>query len=220
MKRIQIKFCGFKTEEEVDEAVQLPIDAMGFILVPGRKRSISKERLYHLIKRVKESIWTVGVFQNTPLSELMELTSQVPIKAVQLHGDESPFYCQMLKKHFPSVHVIKVFHTMDEIKNRHLLSAYAPWIDVALLDAATPQIQGGTGQAFAWELIPPFLKTCQQEKLPLWIAGGLHEGNVTKLLTKYDVHGIDVSSGIETDGRKDPERMKRLIRMVKQDECG
>jgi phosphoribosylanthranilate isomerase len=120
----------------------------------------------------------------------------------------------MLKERMP-VRVIKAFHVIREIENEHLLSEYAPWIDVALLDAATHQHQGGTGQTFAWEVIPPFLKACQREQLPLWIAGGIHEGNVHQLLSQYDVQGIDVSSGIESNGRKDVERMKNLVRMVK-----
>lgn len=215
MKQIQIKFCGFKTEKEVDEAISLPIDAIGFILVPGRKRTISKEKLIQLVRRVKEPIWTVGVFQNSPLQDVLEILDQVPLKAVQLHGDESPEYCQQLKRHH-AIKVIKAFHVIGEIQKKYPLSAYVPWIDVALLDAATPSIQGGTGKTFAWDQIPPFLNECRQEKIPLWIAGGLDEGNVTTLLSKYDIQGIDVSSGIEVDGYKDPERMKRLVRMVKQ----
>lgn len=219
MNRVQIKFCGFRTEKEVDEAVQLPVDAVGFILVPGRKRTIRVDRLSSLVRRVAEPIWTVGVFQNAPLEEIIEVLEWVPLRAVQLHGDESPSFCRSLKER-STVKIIKAFHVGEEIADQRHLPEFAPWIDVALLDAASGQRKGGTGQTFAWEKIPPFGEACRREKIPLWIAGGLHEENVLSLISRYRPQGIDVSSGIEAEGRKDPERMKRLVRKVKRYERG
>jgi phosphoribosylanthranilate isomerase len=213
MKRTQIKLCGFRTLEDVEMIEGFPVDAIGFILVPGRKRSVSPEQISALVDRVPSGVLTVGVLMNPSLDEIGEWLSLAPLQAIQLHGEEPPAFCRAVKERFP-VRVIKTFHVDEEIKSPWSLQEYSPWIDVALLDSGAGKTRGGTGTTFDWEQISSFQKECRYFQVPLWVAGGLNEENVEGLIRAYAPDGVDVSSGIESDGKKDREKIKRFVERV------
>lgn len=213
-KKISLKFCGFFAEPDVEKAVQFDIDAIGFILVRGRKRSVEREMLPKLVRKVPAGIWTVGVLQNPSLREMEEWLSVAPLSAIQLHGEETPEFCRTVKKAF-GVRVIKTFHVTGRIAGEERIAQYAPWIDAALLDTGT---SGGSGQAFDWNQIPPFYEECRRAGVPLWVAGGLNVRNVRSLITRYPLDGVDVSSGIEADGGKKAELMAKFAERVKRNE--
>ncbi|MGA9173136.1 MAG: phosphoribosylanthranilate isomerase [Thermoactinomyces sp.] len=213
-KKPALKFCGFLAEADVVKAVHLDIDAIGFILVPGRKRSIKKEMLPNLVRKVPERVWTVGVLQNPSIQEIEEWLSLAPLTAIQLHGGETPEFCREVKKAF-GVRVIKTFHVANRIDGGDRLAQFSPWIDVALLDTGTGKTSGGSGQSFDWNQIPPFYEQCRMLGVPLWVAGGLNALNVTSLIKRYRLDGVDVSSGIEADGRKNADLMAQFVERVK-----
>lgn len=212
MKRTKVKLCGFKRIEDVQAASQLPIDAIGFILVPGRKRIVSAELLPALVESVPESIDPVGVLMNPTREEISRWLDLVPLAAIQLHGNESPDLCAWIKERY-SVKVIKTFHP-TECLDIQKLREYRSVIDLALLDHA----QGGTGTCYNWRIIPSYQAIFRDMDIPLWIAGGLTPENIEQLIELTEPDGVDVSSGIEQDGKKDVLKMRTLVKRVKKDE--
>jgi phosphoribosylanthranilate isomerase len=96
-----------------------------------------------------------------------------------------------------------------------LLHSYAGVVDVILLDTYDPIVGGGTGETFAWHCIREYLSWTKQHGLQLIVAGGLNEENVVQLIADYHPDGVDISSGVETDGSKDPLKIKRFVERVK-----
>jgi phosphoribosylanthranilate isomerase len=208
MSRIQIKLCGFRCVEDVQKVKTFPIDAIGFILVPGRKRTVREEEYPELLAAVPSSVKKVGVFLNPTQSEMEKWFKIAPLDIVQLHGTESPEFCKWVRDTF-HVQIIKTFHIHSH-EWVDPITAYQSSIDVALLDHA----HGGTGQTYDWSVIPPYQKRCQDLHIPLWVAGGLTSENVFSLLQQVHPNGIDVSSGIESDGVKDFNKIKTFIERV------
>lgn len=207
---IGIKLCGFQRVEDVRKAASLPIDAIGFILVPRRRRTVEWNQLDALIAAVPPQIKKVAVLKDASLEAAQKLTDRFPFDAIQLHGDETPAYCKELREHI-QVALVKVFSVSKTPVLEELLPDYAPWIDQILLDSAG----GGRGKAFDWSQIPHWKEAAKALKLPLWVAGGLHPDNVASLIESYRPDGVDVSSGIETDGRKDVGKMRDFVERVK-----
>lgn len=215
MKRPFIKFCGFQKAEDVRLASRLPVDALGFILVPGRRRSVSREQLPELIRQVSPAQLAIGVLQNPTWEEAKSWLYLAPLTGIQLHGEESAEFCRKLKSTF-SVHVTKVIHIQDERDPMQELEVYRPWVDAILLDKQAGNVKGGTGRPFVWDSIPLWKEACQKAEIPLWIAGGINETNVFDLITRYQPDGIDVSSGIEKNQRKDGATMRLFIERVEK----
>ncbi|MCH5585450.1 phosphoribosylanthranilate isomerase [Shimazuella sp. AN120528] len=201
-----MKFCGFKTIEEVEFASTLPIQAIGFILVPNRKRTVSLEQLAYLLPIIPDSIWRVGVFQNPSLEEVGNAVS-LGLSMVQLHGQESPAFCKQVKESW-QIPIIKVF---SETQLQEIPS-YKDVMDIVLLDHAS----GGKGELIDWSYIPQAKRVTESLHLPLWIAGGLNESNIDNLYSNYELDGVDLSSGIESNGRKDNQKMIKLVERMKK----
>lgn len=212
---ISLKCCGFQYEEDVRMALQFPIDAVGFILVPGRKRTVSTTVLPHLVDLIPPTVDTIGVCIEPTLSELKAWFASASLSGIQLHGDESPAFCQKIKKRWPKKKLIKVFHPDENGRGPERLAEYAPWIDVVLLDSSVHGQRGGTGVRFDWQKIYDYAPYCQKEQLPLWVAGGITPKNVSPLLNDFPLEGIDISSGIEVDGRKSEKLLSELVKKVK-----
>jgi phosphoribosylanthranilate isomerase len=196
-----MKFCGFRTIEEVKFAATLSIQAIGIILVPNRRRTVSLEQLSEMLAVIPASIERVGVFQNPTLEEVDKAVS-LGLSMVQLHGQESPAFCQQVKEHW-DIPIMKVFAT-SQIQE---IPAFKDTIDKVLLDHAA----GGLGKQIDWSYIPQAKKAVTPYQFPLWVAGGLNEKNIQSLCNNYEIDGVDLSSGIESDGKKDKQKMLRLL---------
>jgi phosphoribosylanthranilate isomerase len=202
----------------------LPFHELGFVFAPSKRRVTREEAkgLLEAAKRISAAAdlppRAVGVFVDMPLGEMEPLLSEVPLDVVQLHGSESPDYCRTLKNSNPSTAIWRVMSVGPnrssgaELDREALeqLSAYAESIDAVLIDAPG----GGTGQPFDWQAIDSYQTAARQLGLTLYVAGGLHEGNVGELLRLHAPQGVDVSSGVETDGRKDIDKIKAFVRKV------
>ncbi len=215
MKRPFVKFCGFQKAEDVQLASRLPVDALGFVLVPGRKRSVPREHLPELVRQVSPAQMAIGVLQNPTWEEAISWLNSSLLAGIQLHGEESAAFCQKLKSSF-SVHITKVFHIQKKRDPVEELEVYRPWVDAILLDKQVGNVKGGTGRTFAWDSIPLWKEACRKAKVPLWIAGGINETNVFDLITRYQPDGMDVSSGIEKNQRKDGAAMQHFIERVEK----
>ena len=215
MKKPFIKFCGLKSVQDVQLASRLPVDALGFILVPHRRRSVTRRQLPELIRHVSKEQLAIGVLQNPVWDEVISWLNTAPLSGVQLHGEEPASLCEKIKSVDPKLHITKVIHIQDSLPVQVRLEEYQPWVDAVLLDTAAGNQKGGTGKRFDWSLIPAWKEACRKLNLPCWIAGGLDENNVYDLITRYRPDGMDVSSGIEKNQRKDGAKMRLFLERVK-----
>lgn len=225
MHKALVKICGLQDVEVLKSMVQLPLNYIGFVFAPSRRR-VSPVRAAELLTVLgewehEEAPLAAGVFVNPTLEELRELLSTVLLDVIQLHGDESPEFCHKVKEAFPQVQIWKAFSVIvnnnDQLKNSPTrFINYAGAVDAFLLDTFDPEQKGGSGRTFAWEEIPAYKEQAAGLGLPLFVAGGLHPDNVSELLNDYAPDGVDVSSGVETDGVKDIAKMTAFVERVKQ----
>lgn len=213
MSHTMIKLCGLQYEEDVTALRGMDVAAAGFILVPGRKRTVTPERARQLRSLLPPQVRAIAVLMDPTPQEVESLLQAVAFDGIQLHGEESPAFCRRIKE--MEVEVVKVFHMDEDTEGIATADAYAPWIDRALLDSSVAGNRGGSGRRFAWKRIPLIRNQWHSLGVPLWVAGGINADNVTELL-RYSPDGVDVSSGIETEGRKNPVLMKRLVERVRR----
>lgn len=220
-QRPRIKICGLKDVPTILAMDGLPIHEIGFVFAPS-KRQVNKETAAHLIKAVGQlkaaggvRPRTVGVFVNETFDNLQQLLTEAPLDVVQMHGNETAAFCQSVRDDL-NVDVWKVFSIKREAEGNEQESAlerltpYAAAVNAVLIDAPG----GGTGKTFDWDTIEDYNKAAEKLGMTLYVAGGLHEGNVKELLETYAPNGIDVSSGVETDGHKDIDKIELFVRRV------
>jgi len=211
-----LKVCGNYLPVDLDllQEVEDQIDHIGFIFTPVSKRWVSQEQVAKWMEEypfLKEK--AVGVFLNQELSEVEQMIQTTGIKHVQLHGEETPSFCEELKKRY-LVSLWKVF-SVEEGQINQDITPYASVIDHVLLDTKVKGISGGTGIQFDWSIIPPIYQKLSAYNLNLWIAGGISPDNITELLKEYPLDGVDLASGVEGRKGKDKEKLYQLIERMR-----
>jgi len=217
-----IKICGLRDAHTIAAMDGLNITEVGLVFAPS-KRQVSVEEGTQLVSSIKQLSsrdgkppQAVGVFVNKPIDEMVALLHRVPLDVVQLHGNESVAYYADLHKQLSNTVLWKVVsvaadhHTIEVPQLIAELEPYMPYTERVLIDAPG----GGTGKTFNWDAIDAYQQTAAHFNKPLIIAGGLHAGNVAELLQHYSVDGIDVSSGVETNGVKDIVKIKEFVGKV------
>lgn len=199
----RVKFCGLRRREDALSANRLMPDFAGVVLSPGFKRSVSEEVACELRQILDLRIKLVGVFVNERPERVIELLQNGLIDAAQLHGDEPPEDIERIRK-ASGKPVIKFFALRD---GGDAAMAQASPADFVLLDSGT-----GTGKAFDWTLT-------QLVRRPFFLAGGLTAGNVGDAIHTCRPYAVDVSSGIETEGKKDFEKMAAFLAAVSKEEA-
>lgn len=218
-----VKICGLKDNDTLERVLPLPVDQIGFLFAPS-KRQVTPQQAGELIRAVKDyrerglpAPETVGVFVDPTEEQLRDTLAIAPLDIVQLHGSEPPDFCRRVKTAFP-VRVWRVCSVSgaggDERSVAEALDPYAGCIDGLLLDTAG----GGTGKTFEWNRIPVYKQWAGRHGIPLLVAGGLSPDNVAELLDAYAPDGVDVSSGVETDGVKDIVKITAFVERVKRRE--
>lgn len=208
-----IKCCGFRDIDSLNKLKELDVDLVGFILAPSKRR-VPTETLRDLLEAVPEGMKKVGVFVNPSFEELEKLFVDARLDIIQLHGQESPEFCKEAKQRF-STQIIKAVH-IGAGEGELPSEEYGPWIDYLLLDTFDTQAAGGTGKTFRWDVIPTYHKWCDKYQVKLLVAGGITPENVQELVGQWPLDGIDVASGIETEGSKDRNKIERLVKGVKK----
>jgi phosphoribosylanthranilate isomerase len=191
-----IKICGITNEDDALLAAALGADAVGFIFATSSRR-ITVTRARDIVRRLPPEIVTVGVFRDERRERVVEAANTVGLRAVQLHGAETPEDCRWIRERVPAT--IRAFAAGS--RGLDDLAAYGA--DLVLIDSATP----GSGQVFDWAVL---------EGAPVGrafiLAGGLTPGNVADAITAVRPWGVDVSSGVESvPGRKDPVKLREFI---------
>lgn len=190
----KIKICGMRRDEDIDFANSLHPDYIGFVLTEGFRRSITPETAARLKKRLGGGIKAVGVFVNDGADKINLLFERNVIDIAQLHGDESPEYCKMIKA--PIIKYFNCSHGEPDDLDKYDVEYF-------LFDSGT-----GTGRAFDWSNIPKTDK-------PFFLAGGISESNVKQAIDTAKPFAVDVSSSVETNGYKDYKKMKRFMEMAR-----
>ncbi|EHJ91959.1 phosphoribosylanthranilate isomerase [Vreelandella boliviensis] len=199
--RTRIKFCGFTRGEDIDRAVALGVDALGFVMWPKSARSVNVEQLAALSARVPAFVTRVGLFVDQP-AELIEQCLPY-LDMLQFHGNETPDDCQRF-----ALPWMKALRMRDEIDLGHEAMRYHQ-AQALLLDAYRPGTPGGTGETFDWSRIPANLTK------PVILAGGLSADNIADAVRQAAPYAVDVSGGIEaSQGCKDAEKMASFVRHV------
>lgn len=196
----RIKLCGLKSLDDVIAANAVQPDYIGFVFANTSKRFVTPQTAEQLRKKLDRKIAAVGVFVNEPVEIVAELLNQGTIDMAQLHGNESEEYITLLRKKTDKK-LIKAFN-VNEAKN--LKAAYSCSADYILLDSGS----GGTGESFDWSILQGFDR-------PYFLAGGLNINNVSEAVSRLHPYAVDVSSGVETDGRKDDVKMAAFVNVVR-----
>ena len=190
----KVKICGLSTKEAVKTAVSAGADYIGFVFAPS-KRQVTVEQATELAKFIPSHIQKVGVFVSPSRADLLEAIEKVGLDLVQVHGQVADDLFEDLP--CASIQAVQVDG------DGHVPNSQA---DYLLFDAPV----AGSGQTFDWEQ----LDTTELSQ-PFFIAGGLNEDNVEESIQHFSPFAVDVSSGVETDGQKDHEKIIRFIERVK-----
>lgn len=202
-KRTRIKICGITRAEDLRAAVELGVDALGFVFYPPSPRFLNTEQASKLVRAVPPFVTTVGLFVNAPAAAVRSVLEAVPLHALQFHGEEDAAYCRQFGRQY--IKAARVRQGFDLVE----YAASFPDAHGLLLDAYVNGY-GGAGQTFDWGLIPPALP------LPLILSGGLDTDNVEAAIRGVRPWAVDVSSGVESaKGIKDATKMAAFITGVR-----
>jgi phosphoribosylanthranilate isomerase len=193
----KIKICGLKREEDVIFVNSAKPDYAGFVFA-GVKRKVDFNIAARLRSLLDDKIQSVGVFVNDKIDNIVSLCEDKIINLVQLHGEEDESYISRLKERIKNS-VIKAVRVKDKIYS------VATKADFVLFDTYSSSECGGSGKVFDWDL----LKECKRS---FFLAGGLNKDNIAAAVKKLNPYCIDLSSGVETNGVKD---LNKIIEMVK-----
>ena len=190
----KVKICGLSTREAVETAVSAGADYIGFVLAPS-KRQVTLDQAADLAKLIPSDVKKVGVFVSPSRAELLEAIDKIGLDLIQIHGQVADDLFENLP--CDSIQAVQVDG------EGHVPNSQA---DYLLFDASV----AGSGQTFDWGQLDTAGLT-----QPFFIAGGLKEDNVVKAIQHFTPYAVDVSSGVETDGQKDHEKIRRFIERVK-----
>ena len=190
----KVKICGLSNIEAVETAVSAGADYIGFVFAPS-KRQVTLEQAAELTKIIPTNVKKVGVFVSPSRAELLEAVDKVGLDFVQVHG-------QVVDKLFENLPCGSI-QAVQVDGDGHVPNSQA---DYLLFDAPV----AGSGQTFDWGRLD-----MTELAQPFFIAGGLNEDNVARAIQHFSPFAVDVSSGVETDGQKDHEKIRRFIERVK-----
>ena len=197
----KVKICGFTEAENAREAAIAGVDAVGLVFYDKSPRNVNIFRAQEIIEGLPPFVNRVGLFVNANPSFVDEVLCEVPLDTLQFHGDESLLDCSQYQMPFIKSLRVKpetnVFQVADEFSSASAI----------LLDSFNPSAYGGTGEAFDWSL------ACVDISLPIILAGGLNETNVSVAISQVKPYAVDASSGVESaPGVKDIDKIVAFIR--------
>lgn len=207
----KVKICGLRREEDICCVNAYLPDYIGFVFYPESKRYVTGEQAQKLKEKLDPRIRAVGVFVNADPDEVIALLQKSIIDIAQLHGQESEEQLRKIREQTgkPVIRAVKVTEETD------LQKAYQTDADYILLDNGM-----GSGKPFPWDVI---LKQLAQEELqekicrkPFFLAGGISPENMERAAEAFRPYALDLSSSVETDGVKDPEKIRKLMETIRK----
>ena len=216
---MQVKICGVRTLEDARVATEAGADFIGLVFVPGRRRRLEIPDAASIVYGTRQYSPSapkfVGLFADQPLAEVNETIAACALDAAQLCGAESVEYCRQTE-----AQVIKVLHVPDNASGDAAAAEFAVRMDsyastgnMVTLDRLVEGLQGGTGQSFDWSIAAGLAA----QGYRFLLAGGLTPGNVATAVAEVRPWGVDVSSGVETGGIQDPDKIRDFIRAARQE---
>jgi Phosphoribosylanthranilate isomerase len=217
---VHVKICGIRSLETALWAAEAGADALGFIMAKSSKRYIEPQLVREITKQLPPYIARIGVFVNTPPAEVKDLIDVCGFTGFQLHGDEEPEdYCNITS---PLIKAIKVpVNESDLTINRQSgYSNLGKWLGLVqglLVDSVVAGQFGGTGHPLPWDGIfsQKLFREIKAARIPLILAGGLTLDNVCEGIRIVEPYAVDVSSGVEQDGKKDAILIREFIKKAK-----
>ena len=216
-----VKVCGITRVQDAELAAELGATAVGFIFWPESPRYVDPAHAQHIVRRVSSNVTTIGVFVNESIEQIRRIMESVSLDAAQLHGAESPTFCQQLGQMLATpkpegrsgLAAPKPEGRRRVIKAIGVKNAGAPDLQafgedvLILLDAHDSVRHGGTGRTVDWDIA----RTIAASR-PTILSGGLNAGNVGTAIEMVHPYGVDVSSGVESGpGVKDAARLKSFF---------
>ena len=208
----KVKMCGISKVETIPAIIDAKPDYMGLVFAPS-KRQVTVDQAKTLVEELhkqyavrynSKTIKTVGVFVNETIENLLKIAEEVKLDVIQLHGDEDESFIQILKEQ-SNVEVWKAVQVRSAADAEKWIDSSA---DMLLFDAYHKDERGGTGEVFDWSSLDEFER-------PFMLAGGMDSTNVACAIRTVRPYGIDISSGIETEGVKDDEKIKAFTHIVR-----
>lgn len=208
---MRIKICGITQPDQGYAIAQLGVTVLGFICVPSSPRYITSAQIRNILKDLPNAVQTIGVFANASLEQIHQIVIETGLTGVQLHGHESPDFCDRLRQILPQIELIKAFRIQSQATLLQTQN-YFNCIDTLLLDAYHPQQLGGTGHTLDWQSLQQFSPPCSW-----FLAGGLTPDNIQDALQQLKPDGIDLSSGVErSPGDKDLAKVRQLLKAIER----
>ena len=203
--QVKVKICGITNLDDAMAAVDFGADALGFVFFKDSPRYIPFSSAASIIKNLPPFLTTVGVFVNEHPENIESVITMTGIDVVQLHGEEPPERCRFTRQ------VIKAMR-VETLESLDPLISYRGIVSSFLLDTFTPDLFGGTGKIFNWDIA---VEAKQFGRIIL--AGGLTPDNITEAVRHVRPYGVDVSSGVELEkGTKDHKKMQLFIERAKE----
>ena len=202
---MKVKICGITDVETAKSACEYGADALGFVFAES-KREITPKRAEEIIQELPANVLKIGVFVNESVEVIQKIADECGLTHVQLHGDEDNY--QIRRLNIPCIKSLGVTSERD-MKNAQRYEA-----DYILFDSPKEKFHGGNGKTFSWELLRDMPKELRKKMI---LAGGLNALNIEEAIRTVRPYMVDVSSGVETEGKKDVEKIKQFI--IKAKEC-
>ncbi len=207
--RTRVKMCGFTTVDTAVYAAGLGVDAIGLVFYPPSSRNVTIDQAIEIVAALPAFISVVALFVDASKTHIHQILDNVAIDCIQFHGNEPPEECRRYQK--PYIKAISL--SLSSSKDTQIASVVGHYHDACalLVDTYHPQVKGGTGECFDWNLMP---KQCE---LPLILAGGLTPENAQQAIAQVKPYALDVSSGIEIKkGMKAKVKMAAFMKQVNQ----
>ena len=215
---IRTKICGIRRTEDAITATEAGADFIGLVFVPGRRRRMEVPAAAEIVSELRTLIpeppRVVGLFADQPLDEVVQTINSCALDLAQLCGKESPDYCRQVTEQ-TGAEIIKVLHisaseTAADSVSGSVDERLAPYQQAGChitLDRLVEGLQGGTGQSFDWDLAAQLARAGHR----FLLAGGLTPDNVAQAVAQVNPWGVDISSGVETSGQHDEEKIRAFI---------
>ncbi|HBV02961.1 MAG TPA: phosphoribosylanthranilate isomerase [Staphylococcus sp.] len=202
-----IKCCGFKEKSDIEIAVKYQADAIGFITFPKSKRYVTVEEISTLSKDIDDKVDKVAIVVNPTIKDIEALVESTSINTIQFHGDETVDFIEKVKIKYPNIKIFKALPANDSLEDN--IQLFKGQVDLFLIDTPSKDY-GGTGKSYDWSILEHI------EDVPYLIAGGLDLEKIQQIEKRELSNiGYDISSGIETEGKKDNSKIKTLLTQLK-----